>query len=53
MLSHLMLFRHYILGKGVIAENARNERPFSPSEWAAFNRALYQKPARFSPLWTL
>tara|TARA_B100000780_G_C20782728_1_gene310847 strand:+ start:345 stop:491 length:147 start_codon:yes stop_codon:yes gene_type:complete len=47
MLSHLILFRGYIFGRPKKAAE-KSQYPYSPPEWAAFNRALYQRKPRFS-----
>ena len=43
MLGHMVLFRGYILGSRKKAPRNKSQMPFSPAEWAAFNRALYQR----------
>jgi hypothetical protein len=47
MLSHIILFRGYIFGQKK-KTGPKNQYPYSPPEWAAFNRALYQRRPRFS-----
>ena len=46
MLSHIILFRGYIFGPRK-QTNGKAQYPYSPQEWAAFNRALYQRRPRF------
>lgn len=48
MLSHMILFRGFFFGSRNKRERANAQAPlFTPCEWAAFNRALYQhKPKR-------
>lgn len=47
MLSHIILFRGFIFNRP--KKNPVNTAyPYSPPEWAAFNRALYQPRPRFS-----
>lgn len=43
MLTHMVLFRDFILKSRSKALPARDRLPYTPSEWAAFNRALYQR----------
>ena len=45
MLSHIILFRGYIFGPRKQTKE-RSQYPYSPPEWAAFNRALYQRAPR-------
>ena len=46
MLSHIILFRGYIFGPRKKTRN-HNHDTYSAQEWAAFNRALYQRRPRF------
>ena len=47
MLSHIILFRDYIY-RARTKSPVKTAYPYSPPEWAAFNRALYQRKTRFS-----
>jgi hypothetical protein len=47
MLSHIILFRGFIFNRPKKTP-AATAYPYSPPEWAAFNRALYQPRPRFS-----
>lgn len=43
MLTHMVLFRDFIFKPRAKAPGAKDQLPYTPSEWAAFNRALYQR----------
>jgi hypothetical protein len=47
MLSHIILFRGFIFNRPKKTP-VKTAYPYSPPEWAAFNRALYQRRPRFS-----
>jgi len=43
MLNHMVLFRDFIFRPRSRAIRPLDQLPYTPSEWAAFNRALYQR----------
>ena len=43
MLGHMVLFRDMLNPKKREIPHDKAQAPFTPCEWAAFNRALYQR----------